>query len=367
MDLPERLSRRSLLLIIAARLEGGLRSLDQLLAETCSKGNLPAIQAATFSSGKTIAMGTAGVRRIGSLELAGLENSFHLGSIAKGFTATVAARLVERGALRWDTRPVEVIPELNTGIHPEYRTITIDDLLLWRAGVPPFLTPADPEYQAVPHFSGDAVEQRRQFALHVLRGAPSYRPRSKTVYSNGSYGIAGAMLEAATGTSWDRLIAAEILKPLRIHGGAGWPAAGNPKETWGHFESENGLRAHDPGDSYRFPAWMQPGGDLHMPLGGYVAFLQENLRGLGGASSLLRQASFRRLHSPWDGENARGWGVGEDGKSSEQAGSARTFLAIGRIWPEEDRGLAIVCNAGGRRAARHCSELAAALAKSARQ
>jgi len=306
-------------------------------------------------------IGTAGVRRSGSPEPVTLENSFHLGSIAKGFTATLVARLVEGGALSWDLRPVDAIPELKNSIHAEYRMITIDDLLLWRAGVAPFLAPSDPEYQDTPHFSGNKADQRRSFALHVLRNAPFYHPRSKTVYSNGSYGIVGAMLEALTGKVWDQLIKSEILQPLGLGGGPGWPASKNRNDTWGHFETEDGVRPHDPGDSYQFPAWAQPGGDLSMTLRDYTKFLQENLRGLRGDSSFLKMESFRRLNSPWDGENARGWGTSDDGKSSEQAGSARTFLAIGRIWPKEERGLAVVCNAGGSRATKQCSNLAAEL------
>jgi CubicO group peptidase (beta-lactamase class C family) len=367
---PARFTRRSFcasIVMAGARLQGASQPLDRLLAEARIQGNLPAIQAATFSSGRTIDIGTAGVRRSGSPELASLDNSFHLGSIAKGFTATLVARLAESGALSWDVRPVDVIPELKNSIHPDYRAITIDDLLLWRAGVAPFLAPSAPEYQAVPQFSGGPIEQRRRFALHVLRNAPTYPPQSKTVYSNGSYGIVGAMLEALTTKSWDQLITMQILQPLKISGGYGWPAARDRSDTWGHFETENGLRPHDPDDSYQFPAWMQPGGDLHMRLRDYITFLQENLRGLRGGSSLLKPDSFRRLHSTWDGENGRGWGTGDGGKSSEHAGSAMTFLAIGRIWPGEDRGLAVFCNAGGRRATKYSSDLATVLGKAAYQ
>ena len=172
---PVKLTRRSVcasLLVPGAFLKGASESLDRLLAESCRQGNLPAMQAATFSSGRTMDIGATGVRRSGSPGLATLENSFHLGSIAKGFTSTLVARLAEGGALNWDVRPVDVIPELKTSIHPGYRTITIYDLLLWRAGVAPFLAPSAPEYRAVPHFSGDSVEQRRYFALHVLCSAP---------------------------------------------------------------------------------------------------------------------------------------------------------------------------------------------------
>ena len=71
-------------------------------------------------------IGTNGVRKAGSSVLATLENNFHLGFIAKGFTATLVARLVERGALSWDSSPADMIPELKTSIHPGCRTITID-------------------------------------------------------------------------------------------------------------------------------------------------------------------------------------------------------------------------------------------------
>src|SRR6267154_2430125 len=123
---PARSTRRSFcasLLITGARLKGAPRPLDQILAQTRIQGNLPAMQAATFSSNRTIEIGTAGVRRSGSPEWATLDNNFHLGSIAKGFTATLVARLAESGVLSWDVRPVDVIPELKSSIHPDYRTI----------------------------------------------------------------------------------------------------------------------------------------------------------------------------------------------------------------------------------------------------
>src|SRR4029077_3702105 len=143
----------------------------------------------------------------GSPEMVTLEHSFHLGSIAKGFTATLVARLVESGTLSWDLRPTEVFPEFKTSIHADYRTITLDDLLLWRAGVAPMLYPSAADYQSIPRLSGNPAAQRRQFALHVLRSSPNYTPRSKSVYSNGSYGIVGAMIEAVTRKRWDELIA----------------------------------------------------------------------------------------------------------------------------------------------------------------
>src|ERR1700686_2684338 len=102
MNPPAKFTRRSFcasLLIPRARLKGASQPLDQLLAQARIQGDLPAMQAATFSSGRTIEIGTAGVCRSGSPELATLDNSFHLGSIAKGFTATLVARLAERGAL----------------------------------------------------------------------------------------------------------------------------------------------------------------------------------------------------------------------------------------------------------------------------
>ena len=55
---------------------------------------------------------------------------------AKAMTATAVARLVESRRLRWDTTLAEALPELEPGMHAQFRRATVRQLLDHRAGLP---------------------------------------------------------------------------------------------------------------------------------------------------------------------------------------------------------------------------------------
>ena len=71
----------------------------------------------------------AGVRAQGSAELATAEDLWHVGSLTKSMTATLAGVLVERGDISWGTTVSEVLPGLIATTDPEYRDVRLDELL----------------------------------------------------------------------------------------------------------------------------------------------------------------------------------------------------------------------------------------------
>jgi len=73
-------------------------------------------------------------------EASGGKLLFAIAADAKAMTAVIAARLIERGLIRWDTRLAEALPELRRDMLPAYRNATLEDLLAHRAGVAPFTT-----------------------------------------------------------------------------------------------------------------------------------------------------------------------------------------------------------------------------------
>src|SRR5262245_60696499 len=65
------------------------------------KRKVPALAAAAMKDGKLVAIGATGLRRLGGKERVTVEDKWHIGSCTKSMTASVAARLVERGLLKW--------------------------------------------------------------------------------------------------------------------------------------------------------------------------------------------------------------------------------------------------------------------------
>ena len=83
--------------------------LKHLLSFSVSSTPLPALAAIVFDDQKVIASGAIGVRKFGDPTLVTIEDSFHLGSCTKAMTATLAARIVERGDISWTTTVKEAL------------------------------------------------------------------------------------------------------------------------------------------------------------------------------------------------------------------------------------------------------------------
>ena len=333
-------------------------SLQRALNDALWRHHLPGIAGAIIRS-DSIETAVAGVRRLGFSSVIRIDDRFHLGSNTKAMTATLIARLVEEGRLTWESTPSSVFPELADSIRPEYRDITLTQLLSHRAGIPPFTEVT--EFLALPDFIGTPMQQRRAFTAWLLHRPPATAP-GQFLYSNAGYGIAGAMAERAAGESWESMLNSRLFVPLGIHGEIGWPAAADSNQPWGHWEESGKLTPHNPHDEYQLPAIIAPAGDVNMAITDYARFVQLHLRGLEGRPELLSSASFTRMHTP-NGDYALGWVVQLiDGvKSSAHEGSAGTFYAIVVVQPTRDLAVVVLTNAGTDVAEQAISEVALTL------
>jgi D-alanyl-D-alanine carboxypeptidase len=289
-----------------------------------------------------------GLRRVGSRARVTKEDFFAIGSDAKAMLGTLIAREVEAGRLRWDTTIEEVLPEVMATARPEYRTVTVTQLLDHRSGLLPLATLAD--LTVVPRLDGPVIAQRRKFARWVLRQAPVVAPGTTGVYSNAGYVVAAAMLERVTGRSYEELMRRRLLAPLGITARFDWPAADDRKNApWGHLLVDDRLVAVAPDDpGSRTPEWMNPAGNLSLSTRDFARFVQLHLRGLRGTSMYLDPSTFLRLHTPAEGYvYAVGWAVLEqDGRRvSFHEGNSSLFYAFMFVDPENDIAAVVVANA----------------------
>jgi CubicO group peptidase (beta-lactamase class C family) len=247
---------------------------------------------------------------------------FHIGSVTKPITATLIARLVEKGTLGWGTTPAEVWPADAQLMHPSLRNITVEQLLSHRAGLAAFET--DEENATFPERKEAPREERKRFAMWLLTKQPAFAV-GKHVYSNAGYGLVAAMAEHLTGRSWEKLVEREVFRPLGMQTcGFGWPSqiGGQPS---GHRLVDGRLQPHDLRDGYRLRASIAPAGDVYCSVGDVARFGQAHLRGLHQETGYLRLETFKKLHQAPEGEYALGWNVRKFG--SHHLGSAGTFVA----------------------------------------
>jgi CubicO group peptidase (beta-lactamase class C family) len=111
-------------------------AISMSLSEIVAGGEAPGMIAAIISGEGVIAIGSAGVRKVGSDIAITSNDIIHLGSCTKAMTSTMIATLVAEGKLSWDMKLIEAIPELKKSFHPDFQNITLWQLLTHRAGLP---------------------------------------------------------------------------------------------------------------------------------------------------------------------------------------------------------------------------------------
>jgi len=311
-------------------------AIRRALSEIVAAGKAPGMIAAIFSSHGLVAMGSAGVRKAGSAVVLTDHDLVHLGSCTKAMTAVMIATLVAEGKLGWDTKLTEAIPELNKGLHPDYRGVTLWQLLTHRAGV---VNNAE-DWGA----HGDReIKERRLALLKDNLAQPAPTPVGGFSDSNFGYMIAACMAERITGSSWDALMKKRVFDPLGMSSaGFGEPDAGGAvDQPWGHVGSEGRWL---PSRDYDEEA-LGPAGEIHCTVEDWGKFLALQLR---DRNPILDRKHLDKLLEP-AGFYAGGWGIIDGlgwakGKAHTHNGSNGLWYATVLVAPGIDRAFAVATN-----------------------
>ena len=331
------------LFVVSCGNHGPVQRLDNDLNKVLSPSTGPGLSIAVTRDNGVIANGVAGVRRLGTKNLITVDDEFHIGSVTKPFTATLAGMLVADGRLKWDSKISEIMPEWKSEMRPEYLEVTLADLLSHESGIPPFTD--DTEFKGL-KFSGDARAQRREFVRHVLTLAPAV-PRGTFLYSNAGFSATAVMMEQVTNRSWEELIQTRIADPLKMKTlGFGWPGHGGANQPWGHLWEDGKFKPNDPNGEYQLPAAIAPAGDLHMSMDDLAKFLADQLRALRNESALIPPAIAKTMHTRRK-KSGLGFGVSKVGMLepvSTYSGSAGTFVTLIAIAPTANVAVAVSAN-----------------------
>lgn len=154
---------------------------------------------------KVLASSHGGVRRLDPTGTTGAGTPFRIASLTKPFTA-LATVLACRGAgVALATPVLDLLPELADDWAAE-RTITVADLLAQTAGLAPSVSAA--EVAAL----GEGDEVLRETARLVGRAGSVRPPGQRWEYYNGNYFVAGAVLAALTGGTYEDALTGLVLR-----------------------------------------------------------------------------------------------------------------------------------------------------------
>jgi CubicO group peptidase (beta-lactamase class C family) len=331
------------------------------LAAIRRKQKAPALAAAIVRSDGETLVWADGARKSGSKHAVTTADRWHLGSCTKAMTATLCARLVDQGKLRWDMTVKEAMPDLSKSLHKSFREVTLEQLLCHRSGLPEDRRPDLQIWPRVVVLRGPLPRQRLDFLEMNMSRAPSHAPGSEYAYANAGFVIAGAMAEAATGQSYEDLMRIEIFEPLGITtGGFGPPGdAKKVDQPWGHSSMLLFYQSNAPGPGSDNPAVIAPAGTVHMSLPDWAKFARLHLRAMRGRPELLSEKAWRRLHEdPFDQDYAFGWAQGDwrrtKGGAFVHDGSNGMWYAVVLILPKSDIAILAASNAGDTAANKAC-------------
>ncbi|MBI3850196.1 MAG: beta-lactamase family protein [Verrucomicrobia bacterium] len=322
---------------------------------------VPAMAAAVVTSEGIQFVGAVGIRKRDTDIPVTLTDQWHLGSDTKAMTATLIARLVERGQLKWSATLAEVFPDLAPQMHPDFKTVTLLHLLSHRAGLPANLDLAQ--------YPGDDVVALRSRAVREeLAKKPRHAPGSVCEYSNLGYIIAGAVVAKTTGQSWERAVSTELFEPLQMKavGFGGTGTRGQIDQPWPHHG--DGKPMPENGPAVDNPPVMGPAGRVHCTIQDWAKFIQDQLRGDRGDQALLKPETYQKLHTPpFGGDYALGWIVVQrewgGGTVFNHAGDNGMNFANVWIAPQRDFAILVCVNQGGDTAFKATDEAVGALMK----
>lgn len=321
--------------------------LDAILDQAMQGTATPALGALVMRDGKVVQQSVRGVRRNDRAERVLVDDVWLIGSTGKPMTVAMIARLVDRGVLSWDAPLAKMLPELAEAMRPEYRSVTLAQLLSHRSGLPENIR----DLKFLDTFFADArplPQQRLAFITAALKDEPVATPGSEFVYCNTGFLIAAVIAERSTGTDFEELMRREVFQPLEMTSVGFGPTPAN--QTLGHRGGKpvtTAMKTSDDG----VPMMYTAAGNLHMSLSDWARFCLDQLAGSQGRGKLLTPASYQLMQTAQpNSPSGMDWGVqdsiaGRQGPVLVHGGSDGNWLAWAVLFPQAGTGALVVANA----------------------
>jgi D-alanyl-D-alanine-carboxypeptidase/D-alanyl-D-alanine-endopeptidase len=311
------------------------------LRDQLQLAKFPSMSVAVVRKGVIVYRGAFGFEDVRTKKSATPDTMYHVASITKVFTASLAVMLAERGIVDLDDPVVKYLPAgVSISSSPSRGAkITLRQLASHTSGLPRGVHGAvqsvDEWYQ---------LEPQRLYDLLAQVPLES-DPGANEEYSNLGFGLLGHTLERAAGVPIDRLLQEMICQPLQLTRTAIpvddslQPATGYDGSGWRH-EREESLRERLAGS-----------GGLVTTVDDLARFLIAQLQpGVFSKEMISELQTPTKLLSGVDSGTALGWTIRRNeslGRVLEKNGGRGNCSAWIGCVPEAGVGVAVVSNCGG--------------------
>jgi CubicO group peptidase (beta-lactamase class C family) len=240
---------------------------------------------------------------------------FDTGSIAKQFTAAAVLKLEMLGKLKTSDPIGKYLP----GVPADKQAVTIHNLLTHTSGV-----------IASPGFLANDTFEDRDARVKQILGAPlRFKPGESFEYSNAGYNLAAAIVEIASGQSYQQFLYEQLFRPAGMTSTGfnmpGFAVPGWEKQTIARLyagSEDNGV----PFGNTRVKWFlMGPGGILTTP--GDLFRWHLALEG----DAILSPEAKRKYYTPVLNDYAYGWGIRKGPYGSEIEHDGGTTMGTGAL------------------------------------
>jgi D-alanyl-D-alanine carboxypeptidase len=170
----------------------------------------------------TVTNAVAGTAQLGTNLPVSPNTHYRTGSVTKTFVSATILQLVGEGRLSLDDTVDRWLPGLITGNGNDGTKITVRQLLQHTSGLFEFvedqrfldtiITPQGFYAHRYDHYTP------QQLIEYALSHQPNFAPGTAWSYSNTNYLVAGLVIKAVTGNTWDIEVTNRIVKPLGLTG-----------------------------------------------------------------------------------------------------------------------------------------------------
>jgi CubicO group peptidase (beta-lactamase class C family) len=319
--------------------ERDIARIDVWLQEQVELSAYPSLSVAIVRDGQIVYQGVFGFENTWANRKATTNTAYHVASVTKAFTASLAVLLHEHGVIDLDQPVVKYLPKgVSISTKPELgATITLRQLASHTSGlprgIPGRVQSVEGRYQ---------LEPQRLYDL-LADVTLDFDPGTDELYSNLGFGLLGHAIELATDKPLDQLLQEVLCDPLKLERTAFHVDAKFPVAT-GYSTPPQLPEGH----SYR--ERMAGSGGLVTSAGDLAKFLAAQMK-----PGLFTREMLAQLHTPSMLSNgsmagtALGWSVRSNefvGRILKKNGGRNNASAWIGFAPDHGVGVAVVANCG---------------------
>lgn len=187
------------------------RDLEVYIRHAMDSWGVPGLALAIVKDDRVVYARGFGVRNVKTREPVTPDTIFAIGSVTKSFTATAIAMLVDEERLRWDAPVKEYLPEFQTYDPHVTAVLSLRDIACHRTGI----EQANYLHWGPINRADTIFHPTRTDIIHAFKYLqPSEGFRTSFAYKNEPWVVAGGVIAAVSGETWDRFIHERLFVPL---------------------------------------------------------------------------------------------------------------------------------------------------------